>query len=56
MENIAIELESLVKSTKTNTNYPQYRIRTTNLKSNQILIEYLGRYPLFGTKALDFND
>jgi hypothetical protein len=56
MEKIAVELESLVKSIRLNTNNPQYRIRTTSLKSNIILMDYIRKYPLFGTKSLDFND
>ena len=35
---------------------PQYRIRTTSLNGNLILVEYLNKYPLFGTKYLDYKD
>jgi hypothetical protein len=34
--------------------FPQYRVRTTNSKSNQILINYLNNYPLKGKKYLDY--
>jgi hypothetical protein len=39
-----------------NTPHPQYRLRTMNLKSNLILVNYLNEYPLFGSKFLDYNN
>jgi hypothetical protein len=56
MENIAKFLETSLKEIKLNTLNPQYRLRTLNIKSNLILLNYLERYPLFGTKYLDFMD
>ena len=35
---------------------PQYRLRTSGLKTNQNLRDYLVKYPLKGTKYLDFLD
>lgn len=37
-------------------NKKQYRVRTTSLKGNLILIEYLQKYPLFSSKYLDYLD
>lgn len=56
LEDIAMNFNSEVKSIRNETKHPQYRIRTTNLKSNLIIVNYLLNYPLFGTKFLDFND
>ncbi len=36
--------------------YPHYRIRTTSLKGNLNLKQYLCEYPLFSTKYLDYLD
>lgn len=56
LEEIAISLYSVVKPTRIDSKNPQYRIRTTNLKANLAVVDYLTKYPLFGTKFLDFND
>lgn len=56
LEEIAISLYSVVKSIRMDSKNPQYRIRTTNLKANLAVVDYLTKYPLFGTKLLDFND
>jgi hypothetical protein len=56
LEEIAVSFESLVKPIRNNTDYPQYRIRTTNLKANLTVVDYLTKYPLFGTKFLDYKD
>jgi hypothetical protein len=55
-EEIAISLYSVVKPIRIDSKNPQYRIRTTNLKANLAVVDYLTKYPLFGTKFLDFND
>jgi hypothetical protein len=55
MQAIALGLESSVKSIRQKT-HPEYRIRTLNLNSNLLLIEYLTKYPLFGSKFLDYQD
>ena len=39
-----------------NSLHPQYRLRTTSLASNLILINYLNEYPLFGSKYLDYEN
>ena len=35
---------------------PEYRVRTTSLKGNLGLESYLERFPLFGSKHLDYKD
>jgi len=45
-----------VKSIKMETKYPQFRVRTTSLKGNIVVQNYLLNYPLFGTKHLDCLD
>jgi hypothetical protein len=54
--NIAKFLNTSLKNIRENTSNPQYRLRTTNLESNLILINYLDKYPLFGSKFLDYNN
>lgn len=56
MENIAIFLKSFVKETKKNTSNPQFRVRSSSLSSNKLLIAYLTKYPLFSSKYLDYID
>lgn len=56
LENIAIYLLTVVKSIRMDRPKPQYRIRTTSLKGNIVLEDYLNHYPLFGTKYLDYKD
>ena len=56
LDEIAINFESVVKSIRNDSNNPQYRIRTTSLKANLAVFNYLTKYPLFGTKFLDFKD
>jgi len=56
LNEIAICFESLVKLIRNDSNNPQYRVRTTNLKGNLAVINYLTKYPLFGTKYSDFKD
>ena len=56
LKQIADSIESVVKSTRNETKNPQYRITTTNIKANLMLVDYLIKYPLFGTKLLDFKD
>ena len=56
LEEIAKLFLTTVKLFKTNTNYPEYRIRTTSLKGNLAVENYLLKFPLFSTKFLDFND
>jgi len=56
LDEIAINFESVVKSIRNDSNNPQYRIITTSLKANLAVFNYLTKYPLFGTKLLDFKD
>lgn len=53
---IADLLLSTVKIIRMNKPEPEYRVRTTNLNSNLILIEYLEKYPLFSSKYLNYKD
>lgn len=54
MKDISEFLESPLKYIKETTVHPQYRVRTTNSKSNLKLIKYLNNYSLMGKKHLDF--
>ena len=53
---IAIMLNSIVKKVRISKPKPEYRVRTTNLNSNLILINYLTIYPLFSSKYLNYKD
>lgn len=56
LDEIALNFESVVKSIRNDSKNPQYRIRTTSLKANLAVVNYLTKYPLFGTKFLDFKN
>ena len=56
LQEIALSFDCAVKSTKGDSYNPQYRVRTTNLKGNLAVINYLTKYPLFGTKFSDYKD
>ena len=56
LSEISEYLKTPLKTFKQNTTNPQYRLRTSNLESNLILTDYLNKYPLFGSKFLDFNN
>ena len=56
MAAVAEFISALVKATRVDSSYPQYRVRTTSLNSNKLLENYLNSYPLFGTKYLDYKD
>jgi len=56
MEEIANFLETSVKEIRSDSKYPQYRLRTYSIKTNQNIRDYLIKYPLKGTKYLDFQD
>ena len=53
---IADFLSSTVKETRMNRPKPEYRVRTTNVDSNFILVQYLDKYPLFSSKYLNYKD
>lgn len=54
MKLMAEYLLSKVKETKKDTKNPKYRVRTTSLLGNKVLIKYLEAYKLFGSKYLDY--
>nr|QES94808.1 hypothetical protein [Trebouxia lynnae] len=56
LEKIGNTLDCSVKMVRKTKPKKQYRVRTTNLKGNTTLEEYLKEYPLFGSKFLDFQD
>jgi LAGLIDADG DNA endonuclease family protein len=56
LEKIAEFLLTTVKSVRQDRPNPEYRVRTTSLKGNLALCNYLENYPLFGTKYLDAKD
>jgi hypothetical protein len=56
MTAVAEFISAVVKATRVDSSYPQYRVRTTSLNSNKLLENYLNSYPLFGTKYLDYKD
>jgi hypothetical protein len=53
---IADLLITNVKEIRKSKPKPEYRVRTTSLKGNLILVDYLKIYPLFSSKYLNFND
>jgi hypothetical protein len=53
---IANFLDTTVKEIRSNKSNPEYRLRTTNLKSNLLLINYLKDNPLFSSKYLNYKD
>lgn len=56
LSKLSIFLMSNLKEHKINTKNPQYRVRTTSLNGNLVLVNYLTKYPLFSKKQLDFID
>lgn len=56
LEEIATLFLTVVKPFRIETKFPQYRIRTTSLKGNLCVENYLLHFPLFGSKYLDSMD
>jgi hypothetical protein len=56
LSDIAKFLETEVKKIRSDKPKPEYRVRTTNLKGNLKVKNYLLEFPLFGTKHLDSLD
>lgn len=56
MNQIAIFLGVNVNEIRSERKNPQYRLRTSSLKTNQAIRNYLYKYPLRGTKYMDFKD
>lgn len=53
---IADFLLTTVKGFRVDQPKPEYRVRTTSLKGNLILINYMENYPLFSSKYLNYQD
>lgn len=53
---IANFLATTVKEVRSDKPKPEYRVRTTNIKGNLTLIDYLEKYPLFSSKYLNYLD
>ena len=56
LEKIAYILHSTVKITRKTRPKKEYRVRTVSVKGNLVCKEYFSKYPLFGSKWLDFQD
>jgi len=56
LESIAELVHTSVKDTRVDRPHPQYRVRTTNLKGNLSLENYLNNFTLFSSKYLDSKD
>jgi hypothetical protein len=54
MEIMSIFLNCKVKEIKMNTKNPKFRIKTSSIKNNDILINYLNKYPLRSSKYMDY--
>lgn len=55
MQKIAETLCTNVKQDHRNNNTSNYLIRTTSRKSNNLIVNYFDKYPLFSSKYLDYN-
>lgn len=53
---IADLLSTTVKEVRRDKPNPEYRVRTTSLNGNLILVDYLESYPLFSSKYLNYRD
>ena len=49
-------LFTTVKEVRKSSISPEYRVRTTSLKGNLILVKYLDKYSLFSSKYLNYKD
>ncbi|GGU89521.1 hypothetical protein GCM10010211_65150 [Streptomyces albospinus] len=56
LNEIALFLLCKVKATRMTSKTPEYKVRTTSVKGNLILENYLINFPLFGSKYLDACD
>lgn len=56
MKNISCFLEVNLNEIRSDRKHPQYRLRTSSLKTNLYIKDYLNQYPLCGTKFMDFKD
>lgn len=56
LNNIAKLFKTTVKETKSDTKFPKYRVKTTSLIGNLEVEKYFEKFPLFGTKHLNYKD
>jgi hypothetical protein len=56
MEMIASYLEIKVNLIREELKHPQYRVRTSSVSTNQILRNYIEKYPHYESKYLDYKD
>jgi hypothetical protein len=56
MEMIASFLEIKVNFIREERKHPQYRVRTSSVTTNKNLRNYIDKYPLYGSKYLDYKD
>lgn len=56
LSKVAKLFDTEVKKIRLDNPKPEYRVRTTNLKGNNQVKNYLIKYPLFGSKYLDYID
>lgn len=56
MSTIAQFLNVNVNEIRNHRKYPQFRVRTSSIKTNEFLCNYLDNFPLQGTKYLDYQD
>jgi hypothetical protein len=56
MNKIAVFLCVTLNEIRSDGKHPQYRIRTSSLKTNLTLRDYLSNYTLRGTKYWDYKD
>ena len=49
-------LLTTVKEIRANRPNPEYRVRTTSVQANNLLVNYLSEYPLFSSKYLNYKD
>lgn len=56
MEKIADLLEVKINYIRGDKKHPQYRVRTSSVKSNIIQVNYQLKYNIYGSKHMDFQD
>jgi hypothetical protein len=56
MSLLADFLKVSVNPIRENSKFPQFRVRTSTIVSNTILMNYLLEYPVLGSKYMDFKD
>lgn len=56
INNLAEFLLTSVKAIREDKPKPEYKVRTTSLKGNLVLENYLNNFPLFSSKYMDYKD